>query len=125
MPVYADDDLPTPITLPDGTVATPYDVCGAADECGSVKYPNGDELVIYSEGAPYNQPYRLRITLLRGGTVPIVQFDSTVGQGDSRLGTKRDFLDTLTLDHGKLHLDLYTNKDGTLKPKFTLGSATG
>jgi hypothetical protein len=117
----ADTSLPQPVALEDGTVATPYDVCGAGDQCASIKFPTGDEMVIYSEGAALGAPYRIHFTVLRNASTPIVEFDSVLAQPQAN--KRPDYLGSFTLAHGRLRLDFYTNKDGTLKPRFTRGSA--
>jgi hypothetical protein len=47
----------SPVTFSDGAVAVAYDHCGDADLCAQIRYANGDQLSIYSEGAAYCQPY--------------------------------------------------------------------
>lgn len=121
-PCSAGTELAAPVTLEDGTVATPFDRCGAADKCGSIKYPNGDELVIYGEGAASGQPYRFHFTFLRGGSEPTVQYDVVAGQ-NGEYARERDLIATYTMSHGILRLDIYANKDGTVKPRFTKGVA--
>jgi len=108
----AASDTPATVTLTDGAVASGYDHCGEADLCAKITYRDGDALLFFSEGAGLGQPYVVHVVRTRQ--------KQTLFEYSRRLenvGT------TLTLDHGKARLNVYLNKDGTLRFGFAPGVA--
>jgi hypothetical protein len=108
VPAARADDPPAAVKLSDGALATAYDHCGEADLCAKIKYANGDALLFYSEGAALGQPYYL-LAVRTHAKQTFFQYARRL----ENIGTQ------LTLDHGLATLNVYLNKDGTLRSIFT------
>lgn len=111
------------VNFSDGSQATTYDHCGDTDICATIKYPNGDRLAIYSEGAAYCQPYMLHF-VKTNGTLTIFEYSRTVnhdpmttGALGVHCGNSRDT--QMVMDHGLIHMTVTENHDGTLSIAFT------
>ena len=96
----------------DGAVATGYDHCGEGDLSAKVVYPDGDALLFFSEGAALDQPYYAHVVR--------THLKQTLFEYSRRLESRGTIL---TLDHGRVHLTIYVNTDGTLH--FIFSSALG
>jgi len=118
------DDTPTSsMTFSDGSTAAAYDHCGDTDLCGTIKYPNGDLLSIYSEGAAYCQPYLLNFVRVNGSAT-IYEYARTMNHDpvtSNAFGTHCGHSQTtqMVLDHGLVHLTVTEDTDGTLKLVFS------
>ena len=124
MAAFADGDNPDQtVTFSDASTATAYDHCGDSDLCALVKYPNGDRLAIYSEGAAYCQPYVLHFVRTNGAAT-IYEYSRTINHDAAtssafgvRCGNSRDT--QMVMDHGLIHMTVTENHDGTLSVAFT------
>jgi hypothetical protein len=119
------DNLPAspPITFSDGAIATAFDHCGDADLCATIAYPNGDQLLIYSEGAAFCQPYLLHFVRSHGGATEY-EFSRTLNHDpvtSTAFGTHcgNNQATQMTLDRGSVHLTVDEYSDGSLRFIFS------
>ncbi|MBV8282763.1 MAG: hypothetical protein JO347_11990 [Candidatus Eremiobacteraeota bacterium] len=119
-PAFADAGVASTLTFSDGAVATTYEHCGDTDLCATVKYPNGDLLSIYSEGAALCQPYYLDFVSMNGATKNFefsrVMNHDPIPTNSNSCGHSRST--TMVMDHGLVHLTVSENSDGTLRLQF-------
>jgi hypothetical protein len=95
----------SPVALSDGAMAKVYDHCGEGDLCATIDYPNGDRLAFYSEGAAIGQPY----------VIHVVRTNVKGTEFEYSRGVDRLHHEQLTIDRGKVHLDIDYINDGTLR----------
>src|SRR5476649_469825 len=96
------------VALSDGAMAKVYDHCGEGDLCATIDYPNGDRLAFYSEGAALDQPY----------IIHVVRTNAKGTEFEYSRGVDRRHHEQLTIDRGKVHLDIDYINDGTLRFSF-------
>ncbi len=118
------DDQPSspPLTFSDGAVASTLDHCGISDICARIKYKDGSELKMISEGAAFCQPYIVDFVRSTGqfNTYEfnrILNHDETAKPFGSKCGN--NVATQLTMDHGLIHLTIDEYTDGTLRFLFT------
>lgn len=114
---------PAPLTFSDGAVATPYDHCGDADLCATIAYPNGDTLLLYSEGSAFCQPYEVEFVRVHQDK-PLFEFTRALNHdlpGSQLMGHPcgNNRPTQMTMDHGLVHLTIDEYPDGTLRLEFT------
>jgi hypothetical protein len=104
----AQDNASPSTTLSDGAVARVYDHCGEGDLCATISYQNGDRLAFYSEGAAIGQPY----------VIHVVRTNAKGTEFEYSRGVDRLHREELTIDRGRVHLDIDYISDGTLHFSF-------
>lgn len=107
-----------PVTFSDGAIGTSYDHCGVSDLCAMLTYPNFDKILIYSEGAPYCQPYVLRFVQTSAGVTSAYERPIDTGGGGKRVRCWQAQGGEMVMDHGLIHLTIDQNHDGTLHIRF-------
>jgi hypothetical protein len=104
----AQDNGPPSTTLSDGAVARVYDHCGEGDLCATISYQNGDRLAYYSEGAAIGEPY----------VIHVVRTNAKGTEFEYSRKVDRSHREELTIDRGRVHLDIDYVNDGTLRFSF-------
>lgn len=98
------------MTFSDGATARTFGHCGDMDLCGTITYANGDVLSIYSEGAAAGQPYTIHCVRTRGA--------QTIFEYSRLTDTAWRHVSQLTLDRGRVYMDISENSDGTISLAF-------
>lgn len=107
------------LSLDDGSVAQAVDRCFAFDLCAQIRYPDGSQLAIYSEGATSCQPYILNFIRTIGDRTIFSATRSVDHDPPGVFGCGHSRTTQIPMEGGRTTLTISENQDGTLKFHFS------